>query len=107
MIKINFYKNGFQVSGHAEFDEYGKDILCSAVSAIIMGSLNWFDTDKVNISVLKNEIKLISNLEDNNSLHLIELVKVQIKSLDLIKHKDYIMFNEFKEIIRKDKNEKQ
>lgn len=31
---------GFRVSGHAEYDEEGKDIICSAVSAVVLGMVN-------------------------------------------------------------------
>ena len=40
MINAVFYRNqgfeitGFSVSGHAEFADYGKDIVCAAVSAM-------------------------------------------------------------------------
>ena len=40
MIKAVFYRNqdfdvtGFSISGHAGFDDYGKDIVCAAVSAM-------------------------------------------------------------------------
>ncbi len=45
MIKIVFYKSGskyygFDVSGHAGYDESGKDIVCSAVSAMTMLVIN-------------------------------------------------------------------
>lgn len=38
MIKVKFNTNGdtksIEISGHAEFDEYGKDIVCASVSTI-------------------------------------------------------------------------
>lgn len=46
MIRITIYKNssgsnvGFKTSGHAEFAEFGKDIICSAVSAITINFVN-------------------------------------------------------------------
>lgn len=45
MIKIVIYKaqegniTGFKVTGHAGFDAYGKDIVCSAVSALAQTAL--------------------------------------------------------------------
>jgi uncharacterized protein YsxB (DUF464 family) len=42
-IKIN-YEDGFikyfKVSGHANYDEYGKDIVCASVSSIVITSIN-------------------------------------------------------------------
>lgn len=45
MIKIKFFKNesdftGFEVSGHAMFDEYGKDIICAFVSSACLMTAN-------------------------------------------------------------------
>ena len=31
---------GFKVSGHANYDEPGKDIVCAGVSAVTVGSIN-------------------------------------------------------------------
>ncbi|GAB6190051.1 hypothetical protein JCM30566_17940 [Marinitoga arctica] len=33
-VKFNFKKNYVEIKGHAEFDEFGKDIVCSAVSVL-------------------------------------------------------------------------
>ena len=45
MIKAAFYTRngkyfGFSVSGHAGFDEEGKDVLCAAVSALTINAVN-------------------------------------------------------------------
>lgn len=46
MIKITVYKNkkgdinGLLCSGHAEYAEHGKDIVCSAVSVLILNTIN-------------------------------------------------------------------
>jgi uncharacterized protein len=32
MISVTIRDNGFSIFGHAEYEEYGKDIVCSAVS---------------------------------------------------------------------------
>lgn len=45
MIRVTFFKhNGnyfrFESSGHSEFDEYGKDIVCSAVSTLAQTLVN-------------------------------------------------------------------
>ena len=50
---------GFQVSGHAGYDEYGKDIVCSAVSVLSINAINTLEE----ILKLKEEIKYY--LEDN------------------------------------------
>ncbi len=46
MILVTIYtgpageKRGIRVSGHAEFDEYGRDIICAAVSALTLNMAN-------------------------------------------------------------------
>lgn len=45
MIKVVFYKSGgnyygFRESGHSGFDDAGKDIVCSAISAMTMLVIN-------------------------------------------------------------------
>lgn len=42
MTKIKFFKKsnifvGFECSGHAGYDDYGKDILCASISALTLG----------------------------------------------------------------------
>lgn len=39
MIKIAVFKDGFTAVGHADYAEHGKDIVCSAVSAITQTAL--------------------------------------------------------------------
>lgn len=46
MIKVTIYQNqsdayyGFQMEGHAGFAEYGSDIVCAAVSALVINTIN-------------------------------------------------------------------
>ena len=45
MIRVKFYRRndrffGFQLAGHAEYAEPGEDILCSAVSALAINTVN-------------------------------------------------------------------
>ncbi|MDE6289823.1 MAG: ribosomal-processing cysteine protease Prp, partial [Ureaplasma sp.] len=44
MIKIDFYQNGYIVSGHANYSN-NNDIVCAGVSSITIGSINWFNHD--------------------------------------------------------------
>lgn len=34
MVEVNITDQGFFISGHAKYDEYGYDIVCSAISAL-------------------------------------------------------------------------
>lgn len=55
MIKVLLFKKGesiigVEIKGHADFDEYGKDIVCSAVSVLSQTALNGimkYSTEKV------------------------------------------------------------
>ena len=46
MIRITIYVNehhvytGFYVSGHAEFSDPGKDVVCAAVSMLVINTMN-------------------------------------------------------------------
>lgn len=46
MVQVSIYKNaenlitGFKLSGHAGFDNKGKDIVCAAVSMLVINTIN-------------------------------------------------------------------
>ena len=46
MLQAIFYRSkeetltGFQITGHAGYDEYGRDIVCAAVSALALNTAN-------------------------------------------------------------------
>ena len=46
MIRVTIYRTsrheytGFDMSGHAEYDDPGKDIVCAAVSALVINAVN-------------------------------------------------------------------
>lgn len=45
MIQVTIFKSseeyrGFKVSGHARYDDYGHDIICSAVSTLVINCVN-------------------------------------------------------------------
>ena len=40
MIKVLRSKKNISITGHAMYDDFGKDIVCSAVSSIVITSLN-------------------------------------------------------------------
>ncbi len=40
MIKVRYTKNTITLNGHANFANYGKDIVCSSVSSIVTTSIN-------------------------------------------------------------------
>lgn len=68
MIKVNIKKDNITVSGHANYDKYGKDIVCASVSSIIYTTINGI------LNINKDAIKVIDNKELN----------IQIISNDLV-----------------------
>lgn len=90
MIKIKLKREGnviknIVITGHANYDEYGKDIVCAAVSATVLTTLNGIiaidnsilevtnEHDKMIINIKKKE-KISEILIDNMINCLNELV---------------------------------
>ena len=78
MIKVLVNKKDIQISGHANLENYGKDIVCASVSSIVYTTINgilninknaisYEDSQKLIIHILiEDEItnKLINNMLD-------------------------------------------
>lgn len=76
MIIARFFKDscnrllGFQISGHAMQDEYGKDIACAGVSSAVMLTCNTITEafkSNAKVSVEENEIMLKLENSDKNA----------------------------------------
>ena len=72
MIKVLLKENYIQISGHAKFDDYGKDIVCASVSSIVYTTINAilnFDNSAIKVSD-KNDliIEILSNDTITNKL---------------------------------------
>ena len=83
MIKISVYKNaegkiiGFRSFGHAGFAESGQDIVCAAVSALVINTVNSIerftsDTFELKENEKKGEIdfRIVSELSNESGLLL-------------------------------------
>lgn len=87
MIKVEIENNKIEIKGHANYDDYGKDIVCASVSSIVIttiNAINEFDPESIYYEDLKNKI-LIEKLKDDditNKLinNMIELLEVLEKS---------------------------
>lgn len=54
MIAVSVRKDGITVSGHAEYAEAGKDIVCAGVSALVQGlirSVESLASDKIEYEI--------------------------------------------------------
>ncbi len=95
-VKVEKEKQNFtsvQVLGHAMYDEYGKDIVCSAVSSIVITTINGLlALDNKSITYLSSSkglsIKVLK--QDKVTQTLIRVMIRMFKELEM-KYKDYIV----------------
>ena len=77
MIKVSIRKNNgviehISCKGHANYDEFGKDIVCSSFSTMIITTINAilkFDTNAISY-VEANELE-ITNIKKDNTTNLL------------------------------------
>lgn len=96
MTNIKFFKTngkfvGLECSGHTDFDEFGKDVLCATISGIVQSSylgftqvlgINCSLKRKINNGYIKFELpKEIENDKLNKSQILFEALFVSIADL--------------------------
>lgn len=101
MIKViikkdNHIINKVVISGHANYDESGKDIVCAAVSATVITTVNAIG--RLNKEVLEciqddNKITLIIKKHDATVNALIENMISMLKEIEL-DYSKYIKINE-------------
>ena len=72
MIKISIKKNNdyideVSITGHAMYDDYGKDIVCSSVSSIVITTVNAIERiDRNSISYTEEPFSI--KVEENNEI---------------------------------------
>ena len=95
MIKVSYqcendHYTYLAVSGHAESGQYGKDLICAAVSAIMYGLLNGLDQYEVDSTVSETANKI--EIKNNTGLEVVDnylnLELVQLKTIE----ESYYMF---------------
>ena len=70
MIKVDLIYNGdlicgFTMKGHANTADYGNDLVCAAVSAIVTGGFNAFDDEDVSEIALDEGYAKVVVITDN------------------------------------------
>lgn len=83
MIKVVYSSNSLIVTGHANYDDYGKDIVCASVSSLITCTVNGIYSLNKNSILYKddsNTIK-IKILDDENALKLFNNLILMLKDL--------------------------
>ena len=102
MIEVFFYNTkegffkGFLVKGHANFAEYGSDIVCAGVSSAVSmccnGILELTD-EKVFVIVKPGVVKLLTNSKEKLVQSFLKALKSQLTSLEGCHRKNIILKN--------------
>ncbi len=85
MIKVRLTKNGdclnkITISGHANYDEFGKDIVCASVSSTVITTINiLLSLDKDSISYDDTKGLIIDILKDDDTTK--EIINVLVSNL--------------------------
>ena len=89
MIKAKYeVKDGsylsLDVKGHAEYGEYGKDLICASVSSILFGFMNALDELSENVEIKQSENRI--TVKDHSGSDIVqnyfELVIMQLKTIE-------------------------
>lgn len=75
MIRVKVGKSNISITGHAEYDDYGKDIVCAAVSSVVLCSVEAiasFDEEAIDIKETTDKLELIIKKDDNVTSKLIK-----------------------------------
>ena len=93
MIKVDLTKeNVITISGHANYDEKGKDIVCASVSSIVITTINAIieiNPDAIDYSDLDNELIIRKLKEDETVNKLLNNMILLLENLEK-DYKDYI-----------------
>ena len=100
MINIDLLINkkdeivGFEIEGHAEYDEYGKDLVCSAVTILAYSCVNSLDkyTDGVNFSDDEITMSVCIDYPNRDTEVIFEYFKTGIETL-LGNYSSYVKLN--------------
>ena len=90
MIRINVIKENkiikkITFKGHADYDEFGKDIVCSAVSATYLCTVNAIfslNENSISVTTKKNLQEIIVKEEDSITLTLLNNMINCLESLE-------------------------
>ena len=88
MIKVLVSKDKIRVTGHSDYDNIGKDIVCSAVSSIVTTTINGIisiDSDAIYYEYNRDVMEIVIRNHDEVTIKLINNMIDLLKSLS----KDY------------------
>ena len=84
MIKVVIKNDSITISGHANYDDYGKDIVCAGVSAIVTGGINALEPHLKNIEIINESNKLgVVVIENNEVIQVIlNTMLIQLETIE-------------------------
>ena len=79
------------VSGHANYDKYGKDIVCAGVSAVVTGGINALENQVENIEIISKENELgVKVINSNEYIQIVlKTILIQLETIE-VSYKKYI-----------------
>ena len=93
-VNVSFIGSDLQkltVSGHANYDQYGKDIVCAGVSAVVTGGINALESELANIKIVNEDNKLGVVVVNNNEKiqTILKTILIQLETIEA-SYKKYI-----------------
>ena len=85
MIKVEVTKDNISIHGHAMYDDYGKDIVCAAVSSTIITSVEMIaaiDDKSINVTESTDKLSVAINKHDTITDKLINTMINLLKELE-------------------------
>lgn len=88
MIKVKILRKNdlivlIEIKGHANYDEYGKDIVCAGVSSIAVGAINNLKTDDFKVIMQEGLIRIETLHEISyHDQVVLETMIVQLKTME-------------------------
>ena len=89
MISVNVSFMGkdvksLTVSGHANYDKYGKDIVCAGVSAVVTGGINALENQVENIEIINKENLLgVKVINSNEYIQIVlNTILIQLETIE-------------------------
>ena len=85
MIKVEVTKKNISILGHAMYDDYGKDIVCAAVSSIVTTSVEGIasiDESAIDIEQNEDNLNIIVNKRDDITNKLIRTMINLLRELE-------------------------
>lgn len=85
MIQVKVQKKHISILGHADYDDFGKDIVCASASSIVMCSVEAianFDINAIDVKQNIDKVDIIINKTDNITEKLIDNMLNCLKELE-------------------------